>query len=281
MAFIKKIIVFILTLESKVILAKYRPFIVAITGSVGKTTTKDAIFYVLKDFVPAGSTGGYIRKTEKNFNNEFGLPLTIIGAPTALRSIAGWVRNIGTGLRLIFDRADYPECLILEVGADHPGDIKRVSKWLHPDIAVITRVSDTPVHVEFFKSPWQVFEEKSFLAAGIKKGGTVVLFADDAKMTSLGDEFRSGRFGYKEAKVITFGTTEGATVRGSQEAILYGHSNDPDADHQWPTGFTFRLDVDGDNMPVTAKNILGKSYMYALLAAAAVGKAGECRSVLS
>lgn len=267
MGFIKKIIIFVLTIESRLILAKYKPFIIAVTGSVGKTTTKDAIFCVLKDFVSAGVTMGSTRKTEKNFNNEFGLPLTVIGAPTAFRSLFGWMRNIASGLRLILDHANYPKCLILEVGADHPGDIKKVSKWLHPDIAVITKVSDTPVHVEFFKSPWQVFEEKASLAGGLKKGGTLVLFIDDAKVASLGDMSENSRLKDKDIKVITFGTAEGATVRGSQEAILYN------ADIQSPSGFSFKLDMDGNSIPVAVKNILGTAYMYALLAAAAVGKA--------
>jgi UDP-N-acetylmuramoyl-tripeptide--D-alanyl-D-alanine ligase len=266
MGLIKKIIVFILTIESRIILAKYKPFIVAVTGSVGKTTTKDAIFCVLKDFVPPDARGsGYVRKSDKSMNSEIGLPLTVIGAPTAWRSISGWMCNMGSGLRLILDHSDYPSCLILEIGADHPGDIKKVAKWLHPDIVVITKVSDTPVHVEFFKSPQQVFEEKVALAGGIKKGGTLVLFSDDIKVASIGNDFKDGKFKEKEAKVVTFGTVEGSAVRGSNDAVIY--------DNGAPVGSSFKLDVDGNSVPVIMKNILGKSYMYALLAAAAVGKA--------
>jgi UDP-N-acetylmuramoyl-tripeptide--D-alanyl-D-alanine ligase len=275
MTLIKKIIIFILTVESRLILAKYKPFIIAVTGSVGKTTTKDAIFCVLKDFVPPvadssnssknkGKTG-YIRKSEKSLNSEIGLPLTVIGAPTAWRSISGWMRNMASGLRLILDHTDYPKCLILEIGADHPGDIKKVVKWLHPDIAVITKVSDTPVHVEFFKSPEQVFEEKSALAGGLKKGGTLVLFADDNKVASLAERFKTGVFKDKSISIITFGTTPSSTVKGSNASIVYEDGS--------PAGFSFKLDMEGNSVPVKIKNALGTSYMYALLAAAAVGKA--------
>lgn len=223
MTIIKKIIIFILTLESRLILAKYKPFIIAVTGSVGKTTTKDAIFCVLKDFVPSdASQVGLIRKSEKSLNSEIGLPLTIIGVPNSWRNPYGWTKNMLSGLRLILDHADYPKCLVLEIGADHPRDIKKVVKWLHPNIAVITKVSDTPVHVEFFKSPAQVFEEKASLADGLKDGGTLILFADDAKVVSIADRVKG-----KDIKVMTFGLTEMATVRGSQGSISYESSNPP------------------------------------------------------
>ena len=82
MQFIKKLIIFILKAESRLILRKYKPFIIAVTGSVGKTATKDAIFCALK-------SSGHVRKSDKSFNSEFGLPLTIIGVPTAWRSMSG------------------------------------------------------------------------------------------------------------------------------------------------------------------------------------------------
>jgi UDP-N-acetylmuramoyl-tripeptide--D-alanyl-D-alanine ligase len=257
----KKLITFILTLESKLIIAKYKPFIVAVTGSVGKTTTKDAIFCVLKDFVPpGGDPAGHVRKSEKSMNSELGLPLTIIGVPTAWRSLSGWMKNIGTGLSVIFDHGDYPSCLVLEIGADHPGDIKKVGKWLHPDIAVITQVSDMPVHVEFFKSPAQVMEEKASLADAVKKGGTLVLFADDPKVAALSERVKG-----KDISVMTFGTAEGSTARGSEASFIYEDGA--------PAGLSFKVDMDGNSVPVIMKNILGKTYMYPLLAAAAVAKA--------
>ncbi|MEK9177708.1 MAG: Mur ligase family protein, partial [Patescibacteria group bacterium] len=147
----KKLVIWILTIESRLIIGKYKPFIVAITGSVGKTSTKDAIYCVLKN------RERYARKSEKSMNSEIGLPLTIIGASNAWHSFSGWLRNIMLGAKMIINRVDYPNCLILEIGADHPGDIRKVARWLHPDIVVITRISKTPVHVEFFKSSEEVF----------------------------------------------------------------------------------------------------------------------------
>ena len=255
MQIIKKLIIFILTVEARLIIKRYKPFIVAVTGSVGKTATKDAIFCAL-------SSCGHVRKTEKNLNNEFGLPLTIIGIPTALRSLSGWVKNIYTGLEIIFARkseVNYPEILVLEIGADHPNDIKKVVKWLHPDITVMTRVGGKPVHVEFFKSPQQVFEEKSALAHAVKAGGSVVLFADEPKIVALGEQI-------KNASVITFGLSESASVRGLNYKVDY-------KDNNVPIGFSFDVSVDQKTFPMVVNKVIGQTFMYPILAAVAVAKA--------
>ncbi|MDE2172892.1 MAG: hypothetical protein KGJ33_03035, partial [Patescibacteria group bacterium] len=88
MNLIKKFIIMILTWEARLILNTYKPFIVAVTGSVGKTSTKDAIYEVLKH------ESRYVRKSEKSMNSELGLPLTIIGAANAWHNAVGWSRNI-------------------------------------------------------------------------------------------------------------------------------------------------------------------------------------------
>ncbi len=251
----KKIIVGILTLESRLIIRKYKPFIVAVTGSVGKTSTKDAIYSVLKD------ERKYVRKSEKSLNSDIGLPLTIIGVPNAWRNISGWIRNMIQGFELILWRKEYPDCLIVEIGADHPGDIKNVVKWLHPDIAVITRVSRTPVHVEFFTSPQQVFEEKAALAEAVKTGGTLVLFADDENTLSMAERIAKE----KNVTISTYGMNPAANVKGQSQTIMYEESA--------PVGFTFNIEMDGNIFPVSMKGILGSTYHYPLLAAAAVGKA--------
>lgn len=275
MSLFKKILVAILTLESRLILAKYRPFIVAVTGSVGKTSTKDAIYSVLKD------QSHYVRKSEKSLNSEIGLPLTVIGVPNAWHSLTGWMRNIMKGAGLILRNNEYPDCLILEIGADHPGDIQRVAKWLHPEIVVITQVSSTPVHVEFFKSPEEVFEEKASLATAVKKGGTLVLFADNEKVLSLGKRVKD-----KGVKIISFGTVDKADVKGSEQRIVYELADVPAIDSaltstnpiptpKTPSGFTFKIDLNGTTAQVSINGLLGKSYMYPLLAAAAVGSAKD------
>ena len=75
------------------------------------------------------------------------------------------------GVSLLIFRHHYPEWLILEVGADRPGDIESVSKWLKTDIVIITRFGDVPVHVEFFDSIEHLVREKAFLIDSLKKDG--------------------------------------------------------------------------------------------------------------
>lgn len=265
MGIIKKILVSILTIQSRLILRKYKPFIIAVTGSVGKTSTKDAIFCVLKSPMVCNDQNlCYVRKSEKSMNSEIGLPLSIIGVPNQWKNLSGWLNNIIIGFGLIFRQKEYPDCLVLEVGADHPGDIKKVTQWLKPDIAVITRISRTPVHVEFFSSPEQVFEEKMYLAKAVKDKGVVVLYADDEKTLSIKNDLeKSGK------SVITYGLSENANIRGIDETVTYEEINGIKA----PVGLSFKLDMKSRVLPVYIKGGLGSSYIYTLLAATAVGQA--------
>jgi UDP-N-acetylmuramoyl-tripeptide--D-alanyl-D-alanine ligase len=213
-------------------------------------------------------------------NSEIGLPLTVIGVPNAWRNPLAWVKNVLKGLGLILLPKDYPDTLILEIGADHPGDIKKVAKWLKTDIVVITKVSRTPVHVEFFKSPEEVFEEKASLADSLKKDGTLILFADDEKVMSIAERKNVGADSRNKIKVISFGLNENATVRGLGEAIAYSNLNGMVV----PSGISFKVKIkadgqsassvsDGQEQLVTVGKILGTAYEYPLLAAAAVGLA--------
>src|SRR3990167_7763068 len=125
----KFFVVTVLVWEARMTLRRHKPFIIAVTGSVGKTTTKDAIFHVLKDTTS-------IRKSEKSFNSELGVPLTILGLPNAWHDPLRWAENILRGLWLAARKTGYPAWLVLEVGADRPGDIRKIARWLRPDIAV-------------------------------------------------------------------------------------------------------------------------------------------------
>src|SRR3989338_11232407 len=121
----KKTVVWIITLQARAVLRKYKPKIVAVTGSVGKTSAKDAIYEVL-------SRGARVRKSEKSFNSEIGLPLTILGCPNAWSNPFAWLGNFIEGMKLIVLPNHYPRTLILEVGADRPGDIKNIVRWMKP-----------------------------------------------------------------------------------------------------------------------------------------------------
>ena len=139
----KKIIVKILKIESKLVLAKYKPKVIAITGSVGKTSTKDAVYAVVSEFA-------YVRRSEKSYNSQIGLPLTILGIPNGWSDPLVWFSNILKGFWLVVWPHKYPEWLVLEVGVGKPGDMKEITSWLSTDVVIITAIGDTPSHIEFF-----------------------------------------------------------------------------------------------------------------------------------
>jgi len=250
----KKVIVKILIWESKLVLKKYKPKIIAITGSVGKTSTKDAVFIVLSKFKK-------VRKSEKSFNSEIGLPLTILGLSNAWSSPVAWLENIVRGLLLLVGKHDYPEYLILEVGVGKPGDIKKyVAPWLHPDVVVVTRFPERPVHVEFFKGLDDIIEEKSALAYALKKDGLLILNHDDEKVFNLHEKV--GR------KTVSYGENENATYRGIYPNYLEENGK--------IKGMNFKLLYEGNTFPVNLPHVLGLHYMSSALIAIACAKELGC-----
>lgn len=249
---LKIIVVAILSWEAKLVLRKYKPFVIAVTGSVGKTSTKDAIFEVVKGTIKS-------RKSMKSFNSEIGVPLTILGLENKWSSVFGWAGNIIQGFLMIIFPSLYPQLLVLEVGADHPGDIKRITKWLSPDITVVTRIPDLPVHVEFFSSPEEVKKEKSELVKAVKSTGAFIANADDPAVMGLASLSR--------ARMISYGFAETAVVRGSSPEIDYRERDD----RMVPIGMKFNLDYRGEVEEVKLSGILGVHVATAALAAAAVG----------
>jgi UDP-N-acetylmuramoyl-tripeptide--D-alanyl-D-alanine ligase len=130
--------------------------LVAITGSAGKTTTKEAIAHLL-------STKFHVLKSEGNLNNHFGLPLQL------LRLESGH------------------EIAVIEMGMSHSGEIAALTKIAQPDVGVVTNVA--PVHLGFFDSVADIARAKYELIAGLHAGGTAVLNADDEYVSQFGRDF--------------------------------------------------------------------------------------------
>ncbi|MCI0619712.1 UDP-N-acetylmuramoyl-tripeptide--D-alanyl-D-alanine ligase [Candidatus Wolfebacteria bacterium] len=250
----KKIVVWILTLEARLVLLKYRPRVVGITGSVGKTSTKDAVYAVL-------SSAFYVRKSEKSFNSDIGVPLTILGCDNAWNNPFLWLANIFKGLGVVLLPNHYPAWLVLEVGLDRPGDIARVVKWLSCDVVVLTRLADTPVHVEFFESPQELRREKLLLAKALKKHGVLVVNNDDKYLVEAKHPDGGRR--------ITYGLDKGADIVPEHIETLYERAGGREV----PIGTTFKVAYRGSVVPVTVPNALGIQHVYPALAGIAVGLA--------
>lgn len=249
----KKIIIFILTLEAKIVLWRFKPKVIAVTGSVGKTSTKDAIYTALKDTF-------YTRKNQKSFNSEFGVPLTILGLDTGWNSPTRWIKNIILGFFSIF-RKKYPEWLVLETGVDRPNDMDRTAKWLSPDVAVFTAFGTVPVHVENFPSIGDLWNEKKKLASYVKLGGAIILNADDENVFAIKD--------IAKREIYSFGKSADANVRITHSEITY--DTDSEGNAVRPNGISFKIDIGDTSIPVNLPNVLGVQHMYPVAASLAIG----------
>ncbi len=254
----KKIIIWLLKIFTQFILKKYNPFIVAVTGSVGKTSAKEAIFTVLQKKYK-------VRRSTSNFNNEIGVPLTIIGAGSPGKSIIGWFKVIWQALSLLFYPCDYPEVLVLEMGADHPGDLYYLTSFIPIDVGVLTAVA--PVHLEFFKKLENILREKQTLVEMVKKGGATILNGDDLLVRQTAQKTKG--------KVYTFGIEDSNTVRAVEIKLSTGNDNKK----QEVRGLSFKLVYAGNSIPIFLPGVLGKHQVYAALAAASVGLALDCNLV--
>lgn len=243
----KNLVVRILTAEARLLLSRHQPTVIAVTGSVGKTSMKDAIFAVVKNRASA-------RKSEKSFNSEIGIPLTILGLPNAWNNPLGWVKNIIDGaFTAVFSR-QYPSVLVIEAGVDRPGDMVRLTAWLRPHVVVITRLPDVPVHVEYFASPEAVCAEKLVLADALRPDGIFVYNHDDIRLQEYAKTVRQQAIGY--------GRDVPTQVTASNDATYYLN--------QLPAGFSCTVSYVGETATVKVPGVLGAHHTYTVAGAIAV-----------
>lgn len=208
----KNIIAALLRTEARILLSRKQPKIIAITGSVGKTSTKDAIYAVLKHHVR-------VRKSEKSFNSEIGVPLSVLGLPNAWSNPFGWMRNVLEGAVIALFSGPYPEWLVLEIGVDRPGDMAAIASWIKPDIVVLTRLPDMPVHVEYFGSPEEVVKEKLKLVEALKDDGILVYNNDDERVREVAAGMRQKTLGYSRYSLSDFTASADKMIYDNGRAV--------------------------------------------------------------
>jgi len=233
---------------SQAILWRYKPLIVGVTGSVGKTSTKEVIYTVLKSKFS-------VRRNIKNYNNEIGVPLTILGQETGGRSPWQWLQIFLVGFFEIFYSKDYPKILVLEMGADKIGDISYLTDFVKCHVGVITAIGEIPVHVEFFQSADQVAKEKANLVRSLDKGGWAVLNQDDERVKLMVRK--------TPAQIFTYGFDERADLRADNFEQHLSDLNE--------AGLSFKVDYQGSNVPIRQRNLYAKHQAYSIMAGAAVG----------
>ena len=165
--------------------------LVAITGSTGKTTTKEAIAHVL-------STRFRVLKSEGNFNNHFGLPLMLLKIQPE------------------------HDLAVIEMGMSHAGEIGALAKIAQPEIAVVTNVA--PVHLEFFDSIAGIARAKYELIAALPAGGTAVLNADDEYVSQFGRDFRGKvvMYGFRASADVRAENVQPRGADGSTFDVVMG-----------------------------------------------------------
>ncbi len=232
------------------IIKKYKPKVVGITGSVGKTSSKEAISLVL-------SCQKRVRSSFSNYNNEFGLPLTIIGLKSPGKNLFKWFFVFCKAIFLLFFKdKSYPEYLVLEMGIDREGDMDYLLKIVKPDRAVLTNISHS--HLEYFGSIDKIKKEKMKLLHGLKKGGVAIVNSDNDFLKNVKEELK--------VLLINYGFKPGANILARDLNFIL-----PDGDLKNNFyGANFKLEYRGSIVPVVLPGVISKSSVYSVLSALAV-----------
>ena len=240
-----------LTFLAKRVLTRYVPVVVGVAGSVGKTSAVQAIALALaKDF--------RVGQTLRSYNQELGVPLSILREETGYRSLWKWFGILWRGLRLAFGRRDgsYPNLLVLELGADKVGDIDRLLTWIHPTIGVLTAA--TVEHVEFFGSAQAAADEERKLVTKLSAHATAVVNADDPEVMAA--------VAQATCRVVRFSQLQAADVQVTNGAILGATAQDVQ-------GVTAKVVVGGSSLPIVIRDTLGRHSLTAIGAAFGVAQA--------
>lgn len=226
------------------VLKKYHPIVVGVTGSVGKSSTKEAIALVL-------ASEYSVRKSEGNYNNEVGIPLTILGEKSQGHSLIGWIQLVFRTCSLLLLPCRYPDILVLEMAVDRPGDMDYLLRFVPVTVGVVTRIGES--HLEHFKTVGAIAKEKGRLVTRLSEEGIAILNADDERVLALQEKIK--------AKIYTYSISGSATVSGEHYTF----------DERTGVGFNFKLKYEGVSIPVRLPNLMGEHLVSSAMAAVAVG----------
>ncbi|MCK4891706.1 MAG: UDP-N-acetylmuramoyl-tripeptide--D-alanyl-D-alanine ligase [Candidatus Pacebacteria bacterium] len=233
-------------------LAKYNPVVIGITGSFGKSSTKKAIYEILKRKYK-------VYCDRSCYNTEISIPLAITGFESGGRSASKWIEIIFKIIGRLFKRNCYPDVLILEMGVNRPNDMKKMLAVVKPDIGILTGIGEFPSHTEYFKDAKHVAREKFLLARTLKKKNLAILNLDDEFIKELPENIKSD--------IITYGFSKNADVRA--EEVLFGSKKFRTEDGSM--GMRFKISYQGTTAPFRFPYSLGRGQIYSTLSAVSVG----------
>lgn len=190
---------------------------IAITGSVGKTGTKEAMRLVL-------SRQGPTHASVASYNNHWGVPLTLARMP----------RESAFG--------------VFEIGMNHTGEIEPLTRLVRPHVAVVTIIE--PVHIEYFRSIWSIADAKGEIFAGLEPGGAAVINRDSPYY----ERVRAHAEASPAGRIITFGEHEQADVR-AERIILKADISVVEA-RVFGTPVVYRLGMPGRHVAMNSLSVL-------------------------
>lgn len=225
------------------IIKKYRPLIIAITGSVGKTNTKLAIktLFDKKKVVC----------NKKQMNDEMGVYATLVGM-SRNGGILWRVKMFFVMIaKIVFRDKSYPDVFVLDVASSYPGQLDYISRSIRPRVGVLTSIG--PTQLEYFGTLEKEAKEKKTLLTELGRDSIMIVNSDSSLTRDLIRDSKS-------IHTFSFGVGRDAIVQARNIAI------------DKKTGSTvFQLFYDGASVPVVLGNNIGKPVVYASLAASAVG----------
>lgn len=210
---IRNIVLNLLIKLARIRLRRLRLFIIGVTGSVGKTSSKEAIYSVLKSKYQ-------VDRSEKSYNTDFGLPLAVLGQQSGFSSPIKWTKTMIGAVWNAFVGGRQVQMLVIEMGVDKPGDMDKLLKIVQPQIGVITNIK--PVHMDEgqFRDLDDIFMEKKKLVESLPEKGVAVLNADDPYLISLRDKLKCRTFFYGYSDLADLQVTDLKHSFGGLEFVL-------------------------------------------------------------
>ena len=166
--------------------ARMKGKVIGVTGSVGKTGTKEALFQALDRAEP-----GTVHRSIKSYNNHVGVPLSLARMPAA--SSHG----------------------VFEMGMNHAGELSALTRFVRPHVAIVTAIA--PAHIEFFGSEEAIARAKAEIFEGLEPGGTAIIPYDSPHVATLYNHAER-----HAARILTFGRGDGADVRATEAVAAPG-----------------------------------------------------------
>lgn len=225
---------------ARVKIRRAKPKIIVITGSYGKTTTKEAVYFLLRK-----KFGSDIGKNWGNMNSTLGLPLAILGLKQYSFGLGFLLDLLIAKWNFLFYRL--PKILVLELGIDKPGEMSELLSMFSPDISILTGISET--HLEGFESVDTIKKEKGLIFQSLKTEGVAIV--NDSDKNSLDIEIPTSvkkvYFGRKNTSLASASNFQ-ITVDGTKFELKLGDK---------------KLDIDSE--------IIGEHSINCLLIAATIG----------